>query len=455
MKYTFQDVLTATGGTPLGPFDGTKTFSMISTDTRQAMPDALFIAIRGESFDAHNFLDKAAANGAVLLCIEKDSAGKLPVGVPAVAVESTVTAYQDFARFHRMKFSSLQVAALTGSCGKTSTKEALRAIFRRYFGKDFILATEGNTNNQIGVPRNLLNLTGCHRAAVLEAGTNHHGEIAPLAECIRPAHAMIVSIRSCHLENLGSLEGVAEEKSHIFDTLPPDGAGVIPFDCAGKDILLGKLAGHKVLTFGPEDGADFQCVYHGGNLHGASFLLINHLTGEQETVNWAIPGAHQANNAAGAAALASLYGISLKDAAAGLADTVLPGMRMKISRHHGVTWINDAYNANPDSMEASLLWLHEFMEDSRLILVLGDMLELGAASEEGHRRTLETAKKLFPHARILTIGSRMAQTGIPVTANFPDAGAASEALKQYMKTGDYVFLKASHSIHADQLETAE
>jgi len=448
--FTFEEILQATGGTSVGEKKTGVSVCSVSTDTRKPMPGALFIALRGESFDAHAFLANAVERGAAVLCVEKSSGAPLPPGIPIVAVDSTEKAYQDLARFHRMRFPALRVAALTGSCGKTSTKEALRAIFNHVYGNDHVLATEGNTNNQVGVPANLLKLEQRHKIAVLEAGTSHFGEIEPLARCIRPDHAMIVSIRSSHIENLGSLEGIASEKSHIFGELPTNGGGVIPFRCAGNDILREALKGHRILTFGTEEEADYRAEYLGGNLRGASFRLIRKETGETAEVNWSVPGEHQAVNAAGAAALASFFGISLADAAEGLKGTTLPGMRMRIAEHGGATWINDAYNANPDSMKASLLWLKEFADASRLVLVLGDMGEQGDRAPEAHADVIRFARDNFPAARIVAVGPMMSEAGKGIADS--SFASSAEAKNLPVKPGDLVFLKASRSTRLELVE---
>ena len=210
--FTAEEIIFATGGTPRGITDLSISVSSVSTDTRTSMPNALFIALSGENFDAHNYLREAIAQGAAILCIEQSKQHLLPAEAPAILVQSTLKAMQDLAHFHRMRFPDLRVIALTGSCGKTSTKETLRAIFQYAFEEDQVLYTQGNTNNQIGVPQNLLKLEKHHRFAILEMGTNHPGEIEPLARCAQPDAALIVSIARCHLEFLGSLEGVAREK---------------------------------------------------------------------------------------------------------------------------------------------------------------------------------------------------------------------------------------------------
>ena len=205
MLFRYEEILEATGGKGINPFPGTGV-DLVTTDSRQKSANALFIAIPGETFDGHDYLAAAMENGAVLLCIEKKSLGKLPAGAPAIAVDSTITAYQRLAAFHRRR-CGVKTIALTGSSGKTSTKEMLRAIFEHVFGKEHVLATEGNTNNQIGVPQNLLRLTPRHKICIIEMGTNHPGEIEPLSAAVEPDAALIVSIGRCHLEYLGSLEG--------------------------------------------------------------------------------------------------------------------------------------------------------------------------------------------------------------------------------------------------------
>ena len=442
-EFTFAELAEATHGVLLNIDDPSGKISSVFTDTREKTPDSLFVALSGENFDAHNYLAEAVGQGAQILCVEKSKADMVPTGVPALLVESTLAAYQDIASFHRRRFPALKVIALTGSCGKTSTKEALRAIFVQAFGADKVLATEGNTNNQIGVPRNLLRLNGEHEFAIIEMGTNHHGEIEPLVKCALPCAALVVSIASCHLEFLGSLDGVAREKSHIFMTLGKDGFGVIPFDCAGKSILLDAVKNFSHAEAGMDPSADFYSIYGGGNLHGASFELVKRATGERVKVEWGIPGRHQASNAAAAAAMADHFGIDMSTTGAGLSHTVLPGMRMRITERDGVTWINDAYNANPDSMKASLTWLSEFADASKLLLVLGDMVELGEDSLKRHAEILSFARNLFPDARILAVGKKMTLAASDDMEVFPDSAACAEKILSFVRRGGMVFLKAS------------
>lgn len=439
----------------------------ISTDTRELTPGSCFIALTGERFDAHEFLDRAVSLGATLLCVEERKADKVPPGVPALLVESPLKAYQKLAAFHRKRFPHLKVVALTGSCGKTGTKETLRAIFSKAYGAERVLATEGNTNNQIGVPRNLLRLTERHEIAVIEMGTNHHGEIEPLSETAEPDAGLIVSIGNCHLEFLGSLEGVAQEKSKIFSHLRKDGIAVLPECSAGGEILREASSSFRQVLFGEGESADFQVRYLGGNVSGSAFELIRKETGESIRIDWLLSGRHHAVNAAGAAALASSLGIPMQTIGKGIADTVLPGMRMRRSFHHGALWINDAYNANPNSMKAAIEWLSEFADPASLVLVLGDMGEIGVSGPAAHRNVLELALSRFPKARILAVGPQMTEAFDAIRSSectkngicgrkafhaFPDSGSAGKEILNWVKEGDTVFLKASRSTALEKVE---
>ena len=456
VQFTLHELIRATEGRLVGD-NAPAAVESVFTDTRETARNALFIAFSGESFDAHDYLAQAVANGASLLCVEEAKIEKLPSGVPAIAVPSTVTAFQRIARFHRMRFPNLKVILLSGSCGKTSTKESLRAIFEHATDSISVLATEGNTNNQIGLPQNLLRLNARTRIAILEAGTNHHGELEPLSYCAMPDLAIIVSIANCHLEFLGSLEGVAQEKSQLFTHLKPGGFAIIPAQCPGQDILASAASHFRTGTFGFADSdADLTADYLGGNLHGAKFRLTRKTTGETVSVQWGIPGRHQAGNAAAAALAALTFGIPFETIAEGLSRTTLPGMRMRVTEHGGSTWINDAYNANPDSMAASLNWLSEFADPKKLVLILGDMGELGERSAEGHRSVCALAKHLFPGSRVIAVGPHMAaaasETGLDCTA-YPTSKDATDAAIKF-EAGSLIFLKASRSTHLELIEPA-
>ena len=453
MRLSFSDLAEAVGGTLRNvPEDGFVT--CVSTDSRKEIPGGLFFAIPGEKFDGHDFLEGALKNGAALLCIEGNSLQKLPENAPALIVKSTIKAYQDAAKFYKNSFPGLKVIALSGSSGKTSTKEMLRAVFAEAYGEEHVLATEGNTNNQIGVPYNLFRLNENHKIAVIETGTNHFGEIQPLARTIEPDAAVIVSIGRCHLENLLSLEGVAAEKSDLFRSLKPGGVAVIPADCPQNPILIKAADPCQVITAGEE--GELSVIYLGGDLESSSFLLKDNRTGEAAKVDWYLSGAHQANNAALAAAVAVSFGIPLKTVARGLENCSLPGLRMKKTNHLGATWINDAYNANPDSMRATLTWLSEFAFPEKVVPVLGDMLETGENVHQVHKEILEYALELFPLAKIIAVGPLMTKAAEELKSeqiiSYPDSDTCAANIAKHVIPDGIVFLKASRGTRLEKVE---
>ena len=432
----------------------------ITTDSRVQMKNGLFIALAGERFDGHDYLESAVNNGAVLLCIDKNKADRIPKGATGLLVDSPLAAYQALAAYHRAQFPDLKVLALTGSCGKTTTKEILRTIFEHAAGPEQVLATQGNTNNQIGVPQNLLRLTDRHKYAVIEMGTNHHGEIEPLARIAAPETSLVVSIGNCHLEFFHDLNGVATEKSHIF--LPPSvRCAVYPQECGGHDVL--KTAAADVpekRTFGESPDASVRMIYGGGTLNGSTFELIEKATGKRVKVEWNLTGRHQAMNAAGAAAAALSFGIPLETIAEAIRKIEVPGCRMRRRRHGNALWINDAYNGNPDSICAALGWLAEFADPIHLVLVLGDMGELGRDSLKGHLRVLDFALENLPGARIAAVGPRMTEAMMVLNLTcphdlvtmFPSAADAVGPVRAMIQPEDLVFLKGSHSTGLEIIE---
>lgn len=442
--FTARELAGATGGRWLGGLEP-NAVAGVFTDTRQDGHGRLFFALSGENFDAHDFLPAAIAAGAAALCAAESKQSKLPSPppVPVLLVEDPLRAYQQTAKLHRLRFPELTVAGVTGSVGKTSVKEMLRTIFTAAAGEEHVLYTAGNTNNQVGVPRNLLGLNPEHRFAVIEMGTNHHGEIEPLSRCAQPRIALVNSIAPCHLEFLGSLAGVAREKSRIFAGLPADGTAVIPKQCPEVEILEAAAAPYRVLRFGEGDNCDVAARYLGGRLEGSSFELVFR-NGATFRIDWALTGRHQAVNAAAAAAAALAAGIAPETIAEGLRHTRLPGMRSKITRlANGVVCLNDAYNANPGSMRAAFEHLAEFADPAKLILLLGEMRELGGESEPAHREIRELAETMFPGARIVTIGAGFERAG--GKEHYADAASARHVAAGAIP-GTLVFAKGSRGI---------
>lgn len=449
--FTYGEIRTACGGTFNRDTDLNCCVENVVTDTRIRTEKALFIALKGENFDAHDFLDKALQNGAELLLIDEKQKDKLPPGATALLVKDTLKAYQDLAGFHRKRFPDLKLVAVTGSYGKTSTKEMLRSIFEKAAGPEHVLATEANYNNQIGVPKLLLELTKEHQYAVVEMGTDHFGEISPMAHCAFPDASLIVSIGNSHLEAFKSLDGVAQEKSNVYAPSSVRYA-VYPAGIPQRDILE-KASIHVPgrATFGKDASATVYAVYHGSDIDSGNFDLIHTPTGEKVSVQWPLAGEHQAVNCAGAAAVALAMGVDLQTIADGVRSVALPGQRMRRTKHGNTLWINDSYNANPDTMCASFRWLLEFADPARLVLALGDMGELGQGSEEGHIRVLSAAAENFPGSRITAVGPKMAQAADVLEKEygkirFTRAGSSAEAVevvRNLVQDGDTVFLKGS------------
>lgn len=440
----------------------------VVTDSRKDCKGALFVALVGDTLDGHDYLENAISSGATALLISKPPKCSLPTDFPVISTSDTLKAYQSLAFYHRKKMKS-KVIGVTGSSGKTSTKEIIKTILVHAFGEDAVLATEGNTNNHIGVPQNLLKIKQHHRFAIIEMGTNHPGEIEVLAQTALPDISVISSIGNAHIEFLGSIEGVASEKSAIFAGYP-DSSGqinipvaVFPASGPGTSILK-KNSGPECYTFGTEN-SDLLFEYLGGNLRGSSFRLTygNTANGELGTgkwsnaIQWPLHGAHQASNAAAAALTSLLSGVSESDIESAFKECVLPGMRMSITEKAGMIWINDAYNANPDSVRATLDWLAEFADFSKTKVILGDMLEIGNKAEFFHQQVLEYALHKLPGSQIFGVGPMMSevisrQSGLgSKIISYANSEKAAIEIKKKIQAGDMLFLKASRGIKLEKI----
>jgi UDP-N-acetylmuramoyl-tripeptide--D-alanyl-D-alanine ligase len=462
--FNVNDILNAVNGAELYSADDSSATSEIlsvTTDTRKVSPQSLFIALKGDKFDGHDFLHKAVESGAAVLCINAYFAenAKIPSNVIVITVPDTLTAYQQIARFYRRKLSSLTVIGITGSCGKTSVKEILKTLLSAIYGEDAVYATEANNNNHIGVPLSLLSVKSSHRFAVIEMGTNHPGEIETVAKIAEPDIALITTVARAHLEFLGDIDGVAEEKAAILKSygkaLTP--VAVLPDQCPGIDILK-ERAGEEVYTFGTTDSADVKVSYLGGNAVGSRIKLSFSSRLKDDTfledleLNCSLTGSHQALNA-GSALLAALLTFdqisseNLAKLANAIEHCTLTGMRMKFSEIDGVKWINDAYNANPDSLRGAIEWLAEFADSSTSHIVLGDMLEMGAEGPEFHKEILHLADQLLPKANIYPVGPLMGRAAkFADIQSYPDAETVSAKLAETVKVGDLIFLKGSRGI---------
>uniref|UniRef100_Q47AA0 UDP-N-acetylmuramoyl-tripeptide--D-alanyl-D-alanine ligase n=1 Tax=Dechloromonas aromatica (strain RCB) TaxID=159087 RepID=Q47AA0_DECAR len=348
----------------------------VSTDTRAITEGQLFIALAGENFDAHDFLAPAIAAGATALMVADES--KVPTGVPAVVVDDTRLALGRLAAAWRAKFN-LPVIAVTGSNGKTTTKEMVAAILKAAFGAA-VLSTRGNLNNDIGLPLTLLGLRASHRAAVIEMGMNHPGEIGYLAPIGAPTVALITNAQRAHLEGMGDLDEVAREKGSIFLGLPANGVAVINADDAYAGLWRGMAGGRPVRTFGIDNAADVSAKVR---QHGLEIGLELSAPEGDAALILSIPGRHNARNAVAAAAACLAAGIPMVAVIAGLeAFSGVKGRLQRRTGKQGAEILDDTYNANPDSVRAGIDVLAATI--GRKLLVLGDMGEIGEASGQYH-----------------------------------------------------------------------
>ncbi|MGA1308382.1 MAG: UDP-N-acetylmuramoyl-tripeptide--D-alanyl-D-alanine ligase [Gemmatimonadaceae bacterium] len=364
--WTLERVAAALGQ---GPADG-RPLTGITTDTRALTPGSGFVALRGERFDAHDFLAEAVAAGAAALVVE-DATPTAGLGVPVYTVEDTHVALADLARYRRLAWAR-PVVAVGGSNGKTSTKELLKAVLGSRLR---VHATTGNLNNRVGVPLTLLALDDAADVAVIEVGTNQPGEIAFLRDVARPDVAVVTTVQEEHLEGFGDLAGVMAEELALCDEVP---IAVVPAAEPAVVAEATRRAGRVVAVTVP--------TASGVHPDGRGWI-------EQEGTRVELPlrGRHNVANAALALAVGREFGIAAADAARGIAAMPLPAMRSAVTPLGRALLVNDAYNANPGSAKAALALLADVGVGRQRVVVLGTMRELGAAAPRAHREVAEAA----------------------------------------------------------------
>lgn len=373
MKWLLSQVAAAVDGRLIG---ADVLLEGVSTDTRAIVTQQLFIALRGEHFDAHEFLEAAVASGASALLVADEN--RLPAGIPAVVVDDTRLALGRLAAAWRASFD-LPVIAVTGSNGKTTTKEMIAAILKAQFGAA-VLATRGNLNNDIGLPLTLLGLSERHHAAVIEMGMNHPGEIAYLAPLGAPSVALVTNAQRAHLEGMGDMDEVAREKGCLFAGLQAKGVAVVNADDCYAETWRAMAAPHVVRTFAIDHPADVHGVVH---QHGLETQLELTAPEGRAELRLRIPGRHNARNAVAAAAACLAAGLPMGAVIAGLEG--FAGVKGRLQRRagrNGAEILDDSYNANPDSVRAGIDVLASTI--GRKLLVLGDMGEIGEASGQYH-----------------------------------------------------------------------
>jgi UDP-N-acetylmuramoyl-tripeptide--D-alanyl-D-alanine ligase len=356
---------------------GDMLFTGLSTDSRSIRAGDLFVALRGERFDGHDFLKAAAAAGAAAAMVDAAYRGEYPL--PALVVGDTRRSLGDLARYWRARFAPTLIA-ITGSNGKTTVKEMLAAILRRHAGEEAVLATRGNLNNDIGLPLTLLGLRHAHRWCAIELGMNHKGEIAYLAGIARPTVALVNNAQREHLEFMRSVDEVAAENASVYDALPADGVAVINADDPHAAFFRSRAGERRSVDFGLAGAAV------GGRYrlqHLSSEIRLHTPAGEADAT-LAIPGIHNVRNALAAAACAYAVGIKPNTIGEGLTAFRPYAGRLQVRKAAGgATVIDDSYNANPDSVRAAIDVLASCPPPTAL--VLGDMGEVGERGAEFHR----------------------------------------------------------------------
>ncbi|MCS3607973.1 UDP-N-acetylmuramoyl-tripeptide--D-alanyl-D-alanine ligase [Erwinia rhapontici] len=442
IAFTLRQLADITGGTLYG---SDLTMDAVTTDTRKVTAGCLFIALKGERFDAHDFVADALTSGALALLVSKH----LPVAVPQVVVADTRIALGQLAGWVRQQ-SGARVVALTGSSGKTSVKEMTAAILREC-GET--LYTAGNLNNDIGVPLTLLRLTTDHQYAVIELGANHQGEIAYTTELTRPETALVNNLAAAHLEGFGSLAGVAKAKGEIFNGLPLHGTAIINNDSNDWPHWQQALHAKTVWRFSPEQQADsdFYATDVTFSTQGTQFTL--HTPKGDVAVMLPLPGRHNIANALAASALALSVGAPLSAVKQGLSSLqAVPGRLFPVILGADQLLLDDSYNANVGSMTAAAQVLAE-MPGYR-VMIVGDMGELGAEAAECHRQ-VGVAIQAAGIDKVLSVGSlsQDISDASGVGEHFRDKAALSararELLSQHQQIT--VLVKGSRSAAMEQV----
>ena len=355
-------------------------FSSVASDSRSIGAGDLFFALRGTNFDGHEFVSAAAERGAVAAVVDAQGASAISgSSLPLITVEDTRVALGQLAAGWRARFD-IPVIAVTGSNGKTTSKEMLTHILKASFG-DCVLSTQGNLNNDIGLPLTLLKLRPTHQAAVIEMGMNHPGEIAYLADLTRPTVALVTNAQRAHLAGMGSIESIAREKGSVFQYLKATGSAVFSADEPWGSLWKELSRDRRMIHFSFDREAEVQGIFQARGL--CSSLTIRIQGCDDVEVNLAIPGAHNARNALGAAAAAYAAGVTPQNIRTGLCS--FQGVKGRLERHtgrNGATVLDDSYNANPDSVRAGIDVLAATV--GKKILVLGDMGEIGDMTGQFH-----------------------------------------------------------------------
>jgi UDP-N-acetylmuramoyl-tripeptide--D-alanyl-D-alanine ligase len=450
MELKTADITAATGGVIMsGPGDAA--VEGVSLDTRTMEPGSLFIPLKGERYDGHDFLSQAVEKGARAVLVDRE--GEYPFrDVVVIRVRDTLEAFHDLALWYRNRFDT-EFVAVTGSTGKTTTKNFIAAVLGSKYN---VLKTQGNFNNQIGLPATIMGLNAGHRAAVVEMGMSGYGEIKNLMRIVRPRVSVVTNIGMSHIERLGSREGILKAKMEIFEGMGANPAAVVNAD----DPLLRKgVKGLEipVVTYGV-DGGDYRAagIRTWGD-KGVSYTLM--AEGKSFEVTLPLPGRHNVYNSLAAVAVGRLFDIDYEKIIEALG--ILEGEKMRLAiltNPRGIKVINDAYNASPDSMKSALEVLRD-TPGTRKIAVLSDMLEMGEYAEEGHALVGKYAAQsgvdilvaVGKSSRYIACEAEKRGMAASSVYYFEEKQQAAQLLDRVIQEGDVILVKGSRGMKMEEL----
>jgi UDP-N-acetylmuramoyl-tripeptide--D-alanyl-D-alanine ligase len=459
MKLTKPDILALPHHKAIG-FDGVKNFKIlgISIDSRTIKAGELFIAIRGDQFDGHNFISKAIEMGAAGIIVDRrwadaNATMMVSIHIPRLTVENTIHALGHLARTYRRKYA-IPFIAVGGSNGKTTTKEMLKSILSHKYS---VLCTEGNFNNHIGVPQTLFRLKKKHKIAVIEIGTNHPGEIEYLCSVLEPTHGLITNIGREHLEFFGSVEGVAKAEGELFDWLAKyNGTSFVNTD--DKYLVHFTKRARKTVRYGfSSRSASIKGTIKSFNANAQALLRVKPLAKNAFDITVGAPGEHNAQNALAATAVGLALKVPRVNIQKALGSFQSSSKRMQIQRTAKITILNDTYNSNPDSTLAALATLHTMESKGKKIAVLSDMLELGHQAKELHQ---QIGKDLAQYSVdiLFTVGALSKYTHdaafVETKAHFENKTVLTEHLLHTLGDGDIVLIKGSRGMKMEEVVIA-
>jgi UDP-N-acetylmuramoyl-tripeptide--D-alanyl-D-alanine ligase len=421
--------------------DGNPSIERISTDSRTIKKGELFVALRGENFDGHKFVEDVAKSGGAGAIVDPKWKGKAPNTFAIIRAEDTLLAYQKLAANYR-KSLPIKVVAITGSNGKTSTKDFCASVLGRKFR---VTKTQGNFNNHVGLPRTILDATSEHEVGVWEIGMNHPGEVAPLARIAAPDAAIITNIGVAHIEFMGTREAIAQEKGALAEGVAGEGTVILNADDPFSEGIAKRI--HARTVFAGINNGVLRATEIEQSADGSEFTILE--GAHRCRAQLSVPGLHMVQNALLAVAAGRAFGVLLEECAVGLATAPLTKARLQIKEINGVQFLDDSYNANPDSMKAALRTLMELDADGKRIAVLGEMRELGAESQRGHEEVGQEAAALGVD-QLIGIGEMggiisgaAKKAGLEKSDTVGSTSEAADLLIDIAEPGDLILIKGS------------